>query len=139
MAGHHPCWYCSSVKLQEIAQKLGEKYTTVRYWNQLLMDAELVAPKKGMGNSYVFNEEDFEKFRQMKEFLHNGAHTTFEAIRMMKESVTPAEALERYKHAQRQIEVLQKKVLQLRKPFWKRLAEWFKKLFSEVLFPRTEQ
>jgi ABC-type dipeptide/oligopeptide/nickel transport system permease component len=65
--------------------------------------------------------------------------TVTQAVRLMANNANPEELYAQYKQAQRQIEVLQKKVLQLRKPVWKRLVDWLKSLLSGVLPPRTEQ
>ena len=124
--------------LKEIMVTLGEDEGTVRYWLSLLLKNELINPKRGNGNKWVFSEDDTKQFEKFKQLLCNGAKTTTEAIHLMKSNVTPVEALHQFQRAQRDIQVLQQKVVALRKPFWERVLEWFGAFISKVLPDRAQ-
>jgi hypothetical protein len=96
-----------------------------------LLRAGLINPQRGIRDKFLFSDEDVKQFLKLKELLENGSVP--EAIRMMQQNITPGEALSKYMQAQRQIEVLQRKILQLRKPFWKRILDWFRGLFARGL------
>lgn len=118
----------------DLVTKLKIKETKVRYWKGLLVKAELIDPKKGLGNKALFSEDDLEQFLKLQEFMGDGVTAAPQAIRMMQDKITPDAAIEKYQQAQRQIEVLQRKVLQLRKPFWDRITGWFKGVWKAVLY-----
>jgi predicted transcriptional regulator len=130
--------YKQKMDFRQLCEELGEDRQRVRYWAQLLVKEGLIKPPK-RGIRQIFSQPEVETFRQIKQYLAEGADSTVEAIRLMKNNINPSDAIKRYEQAQRHIELLQKKVLQLRKPFWKRLVDWVKGLLSGVLFTRTEQ
>jgi len=131
-------WVISSqdsrpMKFSELQKKLKEKDTEqVRYWDKLLKQHELISPTK-IGNRHEYSSEDLEAFEQLRDFLAEGADSATAAIRLMKDDLTPAEALERYKKSQREINVLQKKVLDLRRPpWWEQIGGFFKKFWQKI-------
>lgn len=129
--------YTPAMNFRELSKHFDVEYEKLRYWDKVLKKHGLIAPKDtGIGHDY--SETDLEQFKTLEMYLKNGAKTVTEALRLMKGDMTPGEAMEKYRHAQRQIEVLHKKVLQLRKPIWKRLIDWLKSIFSVVLPPRKE-
>lgn len=117
---------------------LKEKPGRVAYWRDVLKQHGLIEPKKGVGNKDIYREEDVQQMLRLKQLLNDGVPTVTEAIRLMKDGLTPHEAYSLYQQAQRQITLLQKKVLQLRKPFWKRIVDWFKGLFTKRLSSQPE-
>jgi DNA-binding transcriptional MerR regulator len=127
------------VDMKQLCNELNETEGHVKYWKALLEKQGLISPKKGLGNKNIFSQPEVEQFKRLKAFMNNGAVTVTQAVRLMANNANPEELYAQYKQAQRQIEVLQKKVLQLRKPVWKRLVDWLKSLLSGVLPPRTEQ
>lgn len=126
------------MNFSELSKHFDVKYEKLRYWDKVLKKHGLIAPKE-TGRGHEYSEADLEQFKRLESYLKNGAKTVTEALRLMKGGMTPSEALEQYRHAQRQIEILQKKVLQLRKPLWKRLVDWLRNVLAGVLSPRTEQ
>lgn len=126
-----------SMDYNELVAKVRVPETRLRNWRTALLKASLINPRRGLHNKYFFSEDDVDQFLRLKELLENGANTVPEAIRMMEQNITPAEALAKYAQAQRQIALLQKKVLELRKPFWRRIVDWFKGLFARGLSRQT--
>lgn len=127
------------VDVRQVARDLGVEERKILYWRRVLLKHALISPSIVGSNKHEFSEKDVAQFKLLKDFLENGAQTATEAARLMAQSARPEELYAQYKTAQRQIEVLQKKVLQLRKPLWKRLIDWVRGLLSGVLFPRTDQ
>jgi len=125
--------YSRGMHVKDVAQSLGVNEQRVHYLHRLLLKEDLIEPKRGLGNKWIFSEEDFKQFQRLQDLLNNGANTTGEAIRIMKNNVTPAEAIERYQQSQRQIEVLQQKVIQLRRGWWYRLWDWIR---AKIAFTR---
>jgi hypothetical protein len=118
---------------KELVKVVGVSETRLRNWRTALLRAGLINPQRGIRDKFLFSDEDVKQFLKLKELLENGAKSVPEAIRMMQQNITPGEALSKYMQAQRQIEVLQRKILQLRKPFWKRILDWFRGLFARGL------
>jgi len=121
--------------MQDLCQELNETENKLRYWLQLLRKHDLVDRKRAFKHDYTDQEVYY--FTQIKEHLEDGAETAPEAIRLINAQLTPGQALSKYQQAQRQIEVLQKKVLQLRKPFWERITGWFKGIWNAVMGRQT--
>ena len=127
------------LSFSELCKELNEPENKIIYWKAILKKHGLIDPHKGLGNKDIFTAQDVQAFRRLQEHLGSGAKTATEAIRLIQDNVRPEEALVRYKNAQREIAILQKKVLQLRKPLWKRLVAWIRGVLSGVLSPKTEQ
>ena len=120
------------VTFKEIVEKTKEKHTTVRYWQNLLTDAELIEPVKGYRNKLEFSQEDLAQFLKLQELMDKGCNTFKEAIHLMRENVSPVEALEAHRRSQQEIAQLQKKVLALRKPtIWEKISKWFGSIFRK--------
>lgn len=118
----------------ELVKHLREKETKVRYWRTQLIEAELIEPRKGHRNKWLFSPADVSAFDSLKEMLADEDMTVTSAIRLIKDDLTPEEALQRYRKATREVEVLQKKVLDLRRdPWWLSLANWFKSNWNRIL------
>ena len=109
---------------KQLCAELRENTNKVRYWDLVLKKHELIYPQKAL-NKDIYSTEDVAKFKTLQEYLKDRATTATEAVNLMKNNVTPNEALQQFQRAQRQIEVLQQKVVALRKPFWTRLKDWF--------------
>jgi len=123
---------------KELVKVVGVSETRLRNWRTALLRAGLINPQRGLRDKFLFSDEDVKQFLKLKELLENGAKSVPEAIRMMQQNITPGEALSKYMQAQRQIEILQRKILQLRKPFWKRILDWFRGLFARGLSRQPE-
>lgn len=108
------------------------------YWKSLLKKAELIHPKKGLGNKDIYSEEDLDTFRSLQEYMEDGATSATEAVRLLQQNVSPEEALRRYQTAQRDLEVTRKKLLALRKPFWERVRDWMGGAVSRLAFWRRD-
>lgn len=108
------------------------------YWKSLLKKADLIHPKKGLGNKDIYSEDDLETFRKLQEYMEDGATSATEAVRLLKDNVSPEEALRRYRTSQRELEVTQKKLLALRKPFWERMKGWLGNAASKLMFWRND-
>ena len=126
------------MNFKELSGQFSVEDAKLRYWDKILKKQGLIVPKE-TGTGHDYSDSDVEQFKTLESHLKNGATTVTEAIRLMRGGMTPGEAMEKYLQSQRQIELLQKKVLQLRKPLWKKLVNWVRQLFSGVLSPRTEQ
>ncbi len=126
---------------KELCAELAERETRVQYWRNTLKKFGLIDPKKGLGNKDIYSESDVEMFKKVQQYLKDGVPTVTDACQMIANNITPdmASALRtQLERANRQIEVLHMKVLQLRKPFWKRVVDWFKGLFARGLSQQTE-
>ena len=115
---------------RELCTRLQEKPYRVRYWSVLLTKEGLVGePKHGI--PYKYSDAEIVYFEKIAHFLQEGVASAPEAIRLVQNNITPGEALDRYQQSQTEIALLQKKVLQLRKPFWWTVKSWLTTMFSK--------
>jgi len=123
----------SDIDYAALCKHLKEKETKVRYWRVQLIEAELIEPRKGHRNKWIFSPNDVTVFETLKEMLDDEEMTVTSAIRLLQDDVTPEEALQRYRKATREVEVLQKKVLDLRRPpWWEQIGSFFKKFWQRI-------
>jgi DNA-binding transcriptional MerR regulator len=125
------------MEFRDLCKQFNVEEPKIRYWDKMLKKHELISPKD-TGTGHDYSEKDLKQFRTLESFLNNGAKTVTEAIRLMKNNISPEEAYRQYQQAQSQIAVLQKKVLQLRRPLWTRFFAWLKGLVI-VLLPRKAE
>jgi len=127
-----------NMKFHELISELDETENRVRHWLAFLRKAELVN-ERGRRLKNEFTDEEVACFRKIKTYLAEGVETVPEAIRLIKDSITPSDALERAIMLNRQVDQLQKKVIALRKPsIWEKMTQWFGSLFRKKV-TREEQ
>ena len=123
---------------KDICHELGVDENKGIYWKSLLKKADLIHPKKGLGNKDIYSEDDLKTFKQLQEYMEDGATSATEAVRLLKDNVSPEEALRRYRTSQRELEVTRNKLLALRQPFWERVKGWLGSAASKLMFWRDD-
>lgn len=126
---------------KQLCAELREGETKVQYWRNTLKRFGLIDPKKGVGNKDIYSDSDVEMFKKLQSYLKDGVLTATDACRMIANNITPEMAPDlksQLDRANRQIAVLQRKVLELRRPLWKRVMDWFRGLFTRGLSRQPE-
>lgn len=116
----------------EIAEELGIHKNKANYYREVLKRHRLLDPKR-RGNSLDYTEEDVHHFRTLHQYIAQENLTAGEAIRYIREGVTPAQALDKIRQLNRQLEAAQSKIVELRKPsVFERFRSWLRSLSGSV-------
>jgi DNA-binding transcriptional MerR regulator len=126
------------VKFDNVIEELGLNRNKALYWRASLKKKGLLDYGiKGLKDRY--SKEELSLFYKIKDFTDQGL-TVNQAISMIKDNVTPKDyettlvaQKKQLEQANRQIELLQRKVIQLRKPFWTRIKSWFGGVWAALL------
>ena len=127
--------------IYQLADHLDVDLKKVIYWRKVMKEKGLL-DKGTRGIKERFGEHEINLFERVKEYTGQGMLVT-EAIRLIKNDITPADAYTFYEKSQRQIEILQRKIVELRKhrQWHERLLDWMKGIFKGLihLFKRTQR
>lgn len=119
--------------VSKVANDLKVEEKKVLYWRRILQKHDLIDPRIVGSNKHDYSEMDLEMFRTLKKFLDRGAQTATEAARLIAQKASPEELQRRLASANREIEILQRKVVQLRRPFFQRVKQWVSNVWTALL------
>lgn len=114
-------------KVKDLCRELNEPEQRIRYWLVEMEKAELITPQR-RSTSKLYSADDLEKLRQLQAQVREGL-TAPEVTRLMLERATPSEWKRAAVRASRQIAILQKKLLQIRQPWYVRAMSFLRSLF----------